>query len=354
MTDQTTDAPSPFPLSVITGFLGSGKTTLLNRLLKSPDMEETAVLINEFGEVGIDHLLVEQIDENTVLLNSGCICCSIRGDLAEALRDLFKKRVDNSIPKFKRVVVETTGLADPAPIIHTLMTDPFIERHYRLDGVVSTVDGLFGLKQITTHREVVKQIAVADRVVMTKMDLTEEADTLRTEVKRLNPGADIIEATMGAVSPDRLFNAGLYKPESKSPDVAGWLRDEAYHDGHGHGHGHHHHHHHDHEDRNRHGDNIRAFCLELEAPVNWDGFMAWLEMVLSTKGESLLRVKGVLNVAGQDKPIAIHGVQHVFHPPVALPDWPDDHRTSKIVFITDGLSQEAIEKTFKAFNQAAG
>lgn len=341
------NTPSPLPLSVITGFLGSGKTTLLNHLLKDPAMEETAVLINEFGEVGIDHLLVEQIDENTVLLNSGCICCSIRGDLSEALMGLFKKRVAGDIPEFKRVVVETTGLADPAPIIHTLMTDPFIERHYRLDGVISTVDGLFGLQQIDHHPEVVKQIAVADRVVMTKCDLAEDLNGLKAEIAKLNPGADLIEATMGAVSPDALFNAGLYKPDNKSPDVQGWLRDEAYKNSH------HHPHHDHHEDRNRHGDSIRAFCMELEEPINWDGFMSWLEMVLSTKGESLLRVKGVLNVAGQDKPIAIHGVQHVFHPPVALPDWPDDNRMSKIVFITNGLGQEAIEKTFKAFNAAA-
>jgi G3E family GTPase len=339
-----TGASLPIPLSVITGFLGSGKTTLLNRLLAHPEMGETAVLINEFGEIGLDHLLVRELSEDVVLLNSGCLCCSMRGDLVDSLRDLFLKRVHGTVPEFKRAVIETTGLADPAPIIHTLMTDPLIGARYRLDGIVTTVDAVFGAGQLSDHVEPVKQAAVADRLVLTKTDIAEAATVgdLRHRLRALNPGAPMIVSADGAVAPNDLFGCGLFDAAGKNPDVERWLNAEAYEDDR---------HHHAH-DVNRHDAHISAFCLTIDKPVAWQGLVMWLEMLLATHGESLLRVKGILNVEDQDTPVAIHGVQHVFHPPVTLPAWPDGERRSRIVFITRDMGRAAIEATFHAFADA--
>ena len=286
--------------SLLTGFLGSGKTTLINALLKHPEMSDTAVLVNEFGEIGLDHHLIERIDEDTVLLNAGCLCCTVRDDLARALRELFIKRVKGDVPPFARVVIETTGLADPAPIIHTLMTDRVIANRYALDGVVTAVDGVNGDIQLGRHRESVKQAAVADRIVITKGDLAEDAelDGLEASLRALNPGASIVRAEFGAIHPDALFDTGLYDPATKSLDVQRWLRDEAYDDDH---------HHHDH-DVNRHDDSIRAYCLRYDEPLAWEPFVGWIRTLIATHGEKLLRIKGIVNVAGQDKPIAIHGV----------------------------------------------
>ena len=338
-------AGAPIPLSVITGFLGSGKTTLLNHLLAHPDMGETAVLINEFGETGLDHLLVRELSEDVVLLNSGCLCCSVRGDLVDSLRDLFLKRVHGGVPEFKRAIIETTGLADPAPIIHTLMTDPLIGARYRLDGIVTTVDAVLGAGQLAAHGEPVKQAAVADRLVLTKTDIAtdEDVEDLRRRLRALNPGAPMVVSAHGAVGPDALFGCGLFDAQGKIPDVQRWLNAEAYDD----------HHHHGHDiDVNRHDAHISAFCLTIDKPVAWQGLVMWLEMLLATHGESLLRLKGILNVAGQEKPVAIHGVQHVFHPPVTLPAWPDDERRSRIVFITRDMGRDAVEATFHAFADA--
>ncbi|SOE01583.1 CobW family GTP-binding protein [Caenispirillum bisanense] len=349
------------PVTILTGFLGSGKTTLLNRLLQRPELSDTAVLINEFGEIGLDHLLVREIQDDIVLLNSGCLCCTVRGDLVTALRDLFLKRVRGEVD-FRRLMIETTGLADPAPILHTLMTDPLIGARYRLDGIATTVDALHALAQFDAQPESVKQAAVADRIVITKADLV-DADTLaalHARLDGLNPAAPRIVADHGAVEPADLLEAGLFKADSKIPAVADWLRAEAYetaHDQHGHGHGHDHHHHdhghahsHDrHHDVNRHGDRISAFCLTLDEPVDWQHLVEALEMIIAAKGENLLRVKGILNVAGQEAPVAVHGVQHVFHPPATLPGWPEgSDRRSRLVFITRDLSPAAIEKVVRA------
>ncbi len=340
--------------SMLTGFLGAGKTTLVNALLKHPRMAETAVLINEFGEIGLDHHLIERIDDDTVLLNAGCLCCTVRGDLARALQELFVKRARGEVPAFARVLIETTGLADPAPIIHTLMTDRIIAEHYALDGVVTAVDGVNGALQLGRHRESVKQAAVADRIVVTKPDLAGE-DALRAleaNLRALNPGASIVRAEHGAVSPDALFDTGLYDPVSKSLDVQRWLRDEAYGEDGGDGH---HHHHPDGggHDVNRHDDTIRAYCLRYDEPLAWEPFVAWIRALIAAHGDKLLRIKGIVNVAGQDKPIAIHGVQHLFHDPARLPEWPDGDTRSRIVFITRDLPRATVERLLEDMKAAA-
>jgi G3E family GTPase len=345
---QIHESGERLPISVLTGFLGSGKTTVLSHLLRDPAMHDTAVVINEFGEVGLDHMLVESSNDDIVVLNSGCLCCTIRGDLIDTLRNLFRRRVTGEVPEFARLVIETTGLADPAPILHTLMTDPLLSARYRLDGVIATVDGFHGLSQMDTQFEPVKQAAVADRILLTKRDLISDdaAKEITDRLRRINPAAPIYPVEHGVVSADVLFGAGLYDPETKSPDVARWLRDEAYADEQSHD-GHHHHH-----DVNRHDDSIRSFCLTSETPMAWDAFADWMEALISVHGDALLRVKGILNVTDTDKPVAVHGVQHVFHPPATLDAWPDDDRRSRIVMITRDLNREPVEQMFRAFVEA--
>ncbi|HWA42392.1 MAG TPA: GTP-binding protein [Hypericibacter adhaerens] len=346
------------PASLLTGFLGSGKTTLLSRLLRQPALAETAVIINEFGEIGLDHLLVENAPEQPVLLDSGCLCCTIRGDLIDTLRSLFRRRVKGGVPPFKRVVIESTGLADPAPILQTLMSDPLLADRFRLDGVIATVDAVNGMSQLDRHFESVKQAAVADRLVLTQTDLAEPATlaALQARLKALNPAAPQILARQGEVDGSRLFDAGLFNPALKTPDVQGWLRAEAYeaprhdHD-HGHDHGHEHGHTHEHgaqsaSDRNRHDAHIRAFCLTAERPLDWERFTRFIETLIARDGDKLLRIKGVLNVAGFDTPVAVHGVQHLFHPPALLPAWPDAERRSRLVLIVKDLREEEIRQEF--------
>lgn len=340
----------PLAVSVLTGFLGSGKTTLLRHLLAHPAMEETAVIVNEFGEIGLDHLLVEQATEDTVLLNSGCLCCTVRGDLVAGMRDLYKRRVKGEVPAFQRLVIETTGLADPAPILQTIMSDPLLAERFRLDGVIATVDAAVGAATLDRHRESVKQAAVADRLLLTKTDLADAASraALETRLRALNPSAPIHAAVQGEIEPALLFNAGLYDPTTKTADVRAWLKAEAYAQDQRHGH---HHHRHDAQrhDVNRHDESIRAFCLTYDKPLDWDRFNAWVEMLITLYGADILRIKGILNVEGAGEPIVIHGVQHVFHPPVLLPGWPDADRRSKIVFIVRDLKPEMFEHTLKAF-----
>jgi G3E family GTPase len=332
---------SLIPVTVLTGFLGSGKTTLLNHLLAQPDLADTAVLINEFGAVGLDHLLVRQVAEDVVLLQSGCLCCTVRGDLVEGMRDLFIKRVRGEIPEFNRMVIETTGLADPAPIIHTLMTDPLISGRYKLDGIVATVDAVNGSRTLDAQAEAVKQAAMADRLVLTKADIADpvEVEVLRARLRRLNPAAPIIVAANGVLDPAAILNTGLFNPGSKIPDVAGWLNEEAYR---AHQHAHHDHHHH--HDPNRHDAHIQAFVFSADEPVSWTALAFALELMISSKGENLLRIKGIVNARESADPLAIHGVQHVFHPPAPLPGWPDDDRRTRIVFITRDLSRRVVEE----------
>jgi G3E family GTPase len=349
-------AAERLPVSVLTGFLGSGKTTLLARLLKHPQMGETAVVINEFGEVGLDHALVARASEDVVLLDSGCLCCTVRGDLVTALRDLFLKRVRQQVPEFRRVVIETSGLADPAPILQTLMSDPLLSARYALDGVIATVDAMTGAATLDRQPESVKQAAMADRLLLTKTDLApaHSVAMLERRLHRLNPAAPPLRVTFGAIAPDSLFNAGLYDPERKSPDVRRWLHEAAYappapsHDHH-HDDGHEHEHEHDHaHDLHRHDDRIGSFCLTFDRPLDWDRVARAFDLLAAQRGEDLLRVKGILAVQGTEQPVVIHGVQHLFHPPVLLDAWPDDDRRSKIVFITRDLPQPMIEGMLRA------
>jgi G3E family GTPase len=344
---SSTEPSSLIPVTLLTGFLGSGKTTVLNRVLKEPGMAATAVIVNEFGEIGLDHLLVERSSEDVVLLNSGCLCCTVRGDIVDTLTNLFVDRVKGKIPFFVRVAIETTGLADPAPILHTLMTDPIVAARYMLDGVVTTVDAVNGAGTLDKQPEAVKQAAVADRLLLTKSDLAEPAVRQRIEgrLKALNPSAQIVPVAHGAVDPALLFNIGFYDPVTKSADVRRWLRDEAFESGHNHEH--------EHLDVNRHDDRIRAFCIIRERPISWTALSAWLDALAEMRGDDLLRLKAIVALSDRpDQPVVLHGVQHLFHPPVLLPEWPsEDHRT-RMVFITRDLPREAIERTLTAFEDA--
>jgi G3E family GTPase len=346
------EPPSLIPVTVLTGFLGSGKTSVLNHVLKQPDMAATAVIINEFGEIGLDHLLVESATDDVVLLNSGCLCCTVRSDIAETLLDLFGKRRRGTIPDFRRVVIETTGLADPAPILHTLMSDPLVAARYVLDGVVTTVDAANGNKTLDRQPEAVKQAAVADRLLLTKTDLASAAaiEGLRARLVALNPTAPILPVAHGRADPAALFGLGLYDPQTKTLEVQRWLRDEALTETE-----HEHEEAHEHPDVNRHDARIRAFCVTRERPVSWAALSAWLDALAEMRGDDLLRLKAIVAVAERpDEPVLLHAVQHVFHPPVLLPGWPSEDRRTRMVFITRDLPQETIEKTFAAFEAAAG
>ena len=335
--------PAPIPLTVLTGFLGAGKTSLLNRLLKDAALSEAAVIINEFGEIGLDHLLVEHVEDGVMLLSTGCLCCTLRGDLVNTLEQLLRG-LDNGRMSFRRVIVETTGLADPAPVLHTAMVHPYLVLRFRLDGVVTVVDAVNGAATLDAHVEAVKQVAVADRIVLTKTDLLdtperrEAAARLRARLAALNPAAPVIEAANASVA--QLIDCGLYDAERKIPDVKRWLAEEAYaHDDHRHQH-----------DVNRHDDRIRAFTLASDQAIPFAAFEMFLDLVRSMHGPNLLRVKGIVKLAeSPDRPVVIHGVQHVFHPPATLAAWPDaDHRT-RLVFIVNGIEARAIEDLFNAF-----
>lgn len=338
------------PVSLITGFLGSGKTTLLSHLLHSPDMADSAVIINEFGEIGLDHHLVESSSDNIVLLSSGCLCCTVLSDLAVTLRDLHERRGRGEIPPFRRVLVETTGLADPAPILHILMDDGFVRRHFRLDGVLTTVDAVYGPGQFQEHPESVKQVAVADRIILTKVDLVDDVafHACRERIRALNPGAPIIVAEYGRLDPKHLFDVGLYQSATRQGKLAAWLNAESYpqhhHDHHDHQHGHDHV---SHQDINRHDSRIRAHCLVYEKPLDWRCFGPNLGALVSRHADKLLRVKGILNVEGEPAPVVVHGVQHQFSR-MRLDQWPTDDHRSKLVLIVRDLDARTIFNQLQA------
>jgi G3E family GTPase len=352
--DARRGPPEPLPLTVLTGFLGAGKTTLLNRLLKDPALSGTAVIINEFGEIGLDHLLVQKIDDNIMLLQSGCLCCTMRGDLVSALEQLLRDR-DNGRVTFERVMLETTGLADPAPVLHTAMMHPYLAIRYRLDGVLTMVDAVNGEATLDAHMEAVKQAAVADRLILSKTDLvTDEAKraALAARLHALNPAARILDAAKGEATPANLLGCGLYDPARKIPDVKRWLAEEAYaeakeaaHHGHHHGHDHGHHHH----DPNRHDERIRAFTLATDRAIPSGTFHIFLDLLRSMHGENLLRLKGIVKLAEEpDRPLVIHAVQHVFHPFTHLDAWPDGDQRTRLVFITRDLPEQKMQELFGA------
>lgn len=344
------NAPRPddrrIPVTVLTGFLGAGKTTLLNHLVRQPQMEGCAVLINEFGEVAIDHHLVEKVDETLIVLDSGCLCCSVRGDLVRALKGLFMRALRRELKSLRRVLIETTGLADPAPLIHTLMAEPFLAERYRIDGVVAAVDVTHALAQLAVHNEAVRQVAMADRLLLTKCDLADAAAraAVAARLALLNPGARQVDVRGGAVAAAELFDCGLYDATGKAPDVTAWLGEAALGGalpvpgG---------------EAVSRHGGGVHSFVLRFDAPLPWYEFSDALALLLQLHGGRILRIKGLLDVAGDPLPRVLQCVQHSVYPAASLPAWPSqppyDERCSRLVFIVRDLARDEVAAMLAAF-----
>jgi G3E family GTPase len=329
-------AEAAIPITVVTGFLGSGKTTLLNGLLRHAELTDTAVIVNEFGAVGLDHALIEGSEEDTILLSSGCLCCTVRTELTATLADLLVRRRTGAVPSYRRVVVETTGLADPRPIMNALLGDPSIVERYRLDQVICTVDAVNGARTLDQHAEAVAQVAIADRVLLTKTDIAADTASLLERLDALNPGAAKLIVTHGNIAPDLLFGSEgtpsqrwAYRPRgAREPSATPGLASAstAIHDEH-----------------------VRSFCLVFDRPFYWIELADWLDRLGRRHGEAILRIKGIVDVVGSEQPVAVHGAQGLFHPPRLLSAWPggQEHR-SQIVFITRDLDRAAIETSVPA------
>ncbi|MBA2780678.1 CobW family GTP-binding protein [Billgrantia kenyensis] len=345
------------PVTVLTGFLGSGKTTLLNHLVRQPEMKDALVVINEFGDIGLDHRLVAESDEHTVVeMSSGCLCCTIRGDLSRTVQQALEQIEQQGGSPFTRVVIETTGLADPAPILHTLMTDHWLAHRFSLDAVICLVDAASGVSTLNAHRESQRQAAIADRLLITKTDLVDEARVSRLagSLSAINPAAEQLHVRHGQVDVARLIGGGLPARQSRADE---WLRAASY-------------------AQvtpasgqaptaadtlvsmvaptaspvlSRHGEQIRSFCFTVEAPIRPEVLEDWLDLLMSLLGEKILRVKAIVNVAGRDEPLALHGVQHIFHPPEPLPVEACADGVSRFVFITNGVAPEAVTRLFDYF-----
>ncbi len=343
--------PEPIPLQIVTGFLGAGKTTLLNRLLASPLMADSVVIVNEFGETGLDHLLMQGVEDGMILMESGCLCCTIRGDLVNTLEDLLRRRDNGRITPFGRVVIETTGIADPAPILEAALNHPYLSLRYELDGVVTVIDAVNGLETLAAHEEALRQAAVADRIVLTKTDMPDgaaRAPELRALLAALNPGASVLEAAAGEAEPSAVIGLGLFDIAAKPREVDAWLAIESLGSGaaqHRRGDGAH--------DANRHGD-IAAVLLTAERPVRSQTLDLFWSLLRTTHGAKLLRLKGIVDVAEHpDAPLVMHAARQVMHPPVALPGWPSEDRRTRIVVFTKGLDPVVVKQLWAAFTGEA-
>ena len=322
------------PVNIVTGFLGSGKTTLLQRLLRSPELSDVLVLVNEFGEVGLDHHLLQGVAESTLLLENGCLCCAVRGDLQKALREQLSRRTRGEVPHFRRVVIETSGLADPAPIAYTLLSEAVLRHHFRLSGIIATVDAVNGASQIGSFPEAAKQIAMADRLVLTKTDLADgqASSALRAQLRALNVSAHIVESSAIGNDFHRLLTDDIYDAEGKFREASRWTAGE-------HEHG-----------VNDHTAAVQSFVITFDRPLDWTAFGVWASMLLHRHGADVLRLKGLLNVAGVPTPVLINGVQHIVHPPSHLEQWPDADRRSRLIFIVRALQRTRIEHSLAVFN----
>jgi len=338
--------PNNISISVLTGFLGSGKTTILTSLIKQKQMANAAIIINEFGEVGLDHDLIETTDENVIELQNGCICCSIQGDLKTTLLNLIKKMEKGIISPFNHVIIETTGLADPVPIIHTLMTSLDLQRIYSLDGVITVVDSINGDTTFNTHEEAIKQTAFADVIILSKTDITnkETVNFLIKRIRNINPKVDVIKSNKKNLPVAKLLGLNDYNPQNKDWKVRKWLEIEKIKSSN------HLSNHHEH-DVNRHGDNIETFAMVTSIPVSMTSLNFFLEILMSQMGEDILRIKGILNIKGKSCPAVIHGVQHIFHPLEWLEKWPSNDRKSRLVFITKNINKNTIDDFFKIIGE---
>ena len=336
-----TDFKNRIAVTIFTGFLGSGKTTLLNRVLKDPLLTDTAVIVNEFGEVGIDNLLVEQADDGVIELSNGCLCCTMRGQLVDSLASLVDRLQTGRIKRLNRVVIETTGLADPAPILQALLGHPAMVQSFVIDGVITTVDAINGLETLERHKEARNQVAFADRIVLTKTDLVADKknlEPLTSELGKLNSTAEILYSDAAHCPPSALVNIGVFDLNKKAPDIKNWLGQEE--------HEHHHHHH----DVNRHSDTIHAFSLTHDRPVPYFALEAFIDLLRANHGAQMLRMKGIVELEEDpSRPVVIHGVQTLFHPPVRLSGWPNDRHETRLVMITDGIDETTVREMFDAF-----
>ena len=361
------------PVTILTGFLGAGKSTLLNRILKDPAMKDAAVIINEFGDVGIDHLLVESSGDAIIELSDGCLCCTVRGELVDTLANLMDAIQTGRVKKVNRVVIETTGLADPAPVMQAIMGNPIIAENFDLDGVVTIVDAVNGLQTLDNHEEAVKQTAVADRLILSKQTMAspDVLDRLRARLHALNPRATLMDADDATTGTAATLVNGIYDPATKSADVSRWLHDEHAHEahhhhdhghdhhhdhGHDHGHYHGHHHHHAQDDQNphdvnRHDASIRSFSIVEDKPIDPMALDMFVDLLRSAHGEKLLRMKAIVLMSDRpDRPLVLHGVQSIFHPPSRLPAWPNpDDRRTRMVLITKDLPEAFVKDLFDAF-----
>lgn len=348
--------PAPrIPVNLLTGFLGSGKTTLLKRLLSDPAFAHCAVLINELGEVGLDPRLLEQIDHETVVLQNGCICCSVRDDLRQALLDLYDRRQRQQVPAFDRIIIESTGLADPGPVLYTVASDPVLRHHFRLGNVVTTIDALHALEQFARQAEPRRQAAIADRLVITKADLVdaEQLETVRQALRQINASAWLAVSRDDAGDAQVLLSEDLDKPAARIDEVLRWFppaslaanttntasaRYRAF----------------GREPEGPHQVDISTLSLTFDKPIDWVAFGVWLSMLMHSRGADILRIKGILNVRGSELPLVIHGVQHVIHAPLHLSRWPDVERRSQLVLIGRLPPQAQIEASVQAFDFQGG